>query len=535
MALRNLSFLVALLLSAIECCSGQQALPPGPVTGMVTGNVTFRTTVLDSPVQQFLTITWTFNNGGGPKPVVTSLPNIQKIAPEYSGRVMVNTTTGSLQLLKLTLGDSGNYAVNMVTQDGQTLTGETTLNVYEPISGVTVKANVTSPVEFNDTVSVKCDAAGSQLFFKWLNGSSEISGGSRLSLSDGNRTLTISNILRSDSGPLCCVVSNALMTTRSQNITFDVCYGPDDVVMTTVPQSNLYTSGSNLTLSCSAVSVPPAQFHWAFNGNMLQQEGPQLRLDNILDSQSGNYTCWAYNSKTLQYKPSGLSHITIMQKISGANITGPSALIIADNSSANMTCQATAGIIDSREWLKDGKTLSPSNTVTISADKSSVFIKPVRVSDGGDYLCKLINRVSTANATYKLNVNYGPLKVTVVGKPTVKEGTRVELKCSAESVPTAVFSWAFNGTVRNVKTPEFIIEHAVFGDTGRYTCMASNSVTGINASSVYLLSVKEQDSPPEQLSSGAIVGIVIGVLLAVVLIVVVVKKLMKRRKIESPY
>ncbi|XP_018594963.1 carcinoembryonic antigen-related cell adhesion molecule 5 isoform X2 [Scleropages formosus] len=531
----NLRIHFAIFLSVLECCVGQQALPPGPVSGMLAGNVTFPTNSPQSPAQQFLTITWTFKSSIGPVPVVSSLPTLNNIPAAYEGRVTVNRTTGSLELRQLTLSDSGVYAVNMVTEKGVTLTGETNLDVYAPVSEVTATANTTSPVEFNDTVSVTCSARGSKLFFKWLNGTSEIVSGGRVSLSNGNRTLTISSILRYDSGPLYCNASNVFMTRRSVNVTFDVYFGPDNAVMTTVPQNNLYTTGSNLTLSCSALSNPPAELHWAFNGNLLVQVGSQLKLDSTLESQSGNYSCWAYNSKTQRYKPSGSSQITILQKISGANLTGPSGPMIAGNSSANLTCQAKAGHIDSREWLKNGKTLSPSDTVTISADKSSVSIKPVQVSDSGEYLCKLTNRVSNDNAVYKLIVSYGPGNVKVDGKRAVEVGTRVELKCSAESVPSATFSWAFNDTARNVITPEYIIDHATYKDTGRYTCVASNHVTGLNASFVHTLSVKEEGSLPGELSSGAIAGIVIGVLVAIVIIAVVVKKVMKKRKIESPY
>ncbi|KAJ8388818.1 hypothetical protein AAFF_G00125740 [Aldrovandia affinis] len=93
------------------------------------------------------------------------------------------------------------------------------------------------------------------------------------------------------------------------------------------------------------------------------------------------------------------------EKISDANITGPTEVLIAGNSSANLSCQATAGTIVSREWLKDDQTLSPSNRITLSGDKSSVSIDPVEGTDNGQYQCILINPVSTGIASYNLTVN----------------------------------------------------------------------------------------------------------------------------------
>ncbi|KAG7469256.1 hypothetical protein MATL_G00127120 [Megalops atlanticus] len=137
---------------------------------------------------------------------------------------------------------------------------------------------------------------------------------------------------------------------------------------------------------------------------MLYNPHQELKLENIQENQSGNYTCLAYNTRTLSSKTSDPSRITILEIISGANITGPTAALIAGISSANLSCQATAGTITSREWLKDGQPLSPSNTITISGDNSSVSINPVEGTDNGQYQCKLTNPVSTDTASYTLTI-----------------------------------------------------------------------------------------------------------------------------------
>ncbi|XP_032373878.1 carcinoembryonic antigen-related cell adhesion molecule 6 [Etheostoma spectabile] len=60
--------------------------------------------------------------------------------------------------------------------------------------------------------------------------------------------------------------------------------------------------GSDITLSCSADYRLAAQFHWFLNGDLLSDTGPELRLMNIQMSQSGNYSCQAFNDKTLRYE-----------------------------------------------------------------------------------------------------------------------------------------------------------------------------------------------------------------------------------------
>ncbi|XP_036411508.1 carcinoembryonic antigen-related cell adhesion molecule 5-like [Megalops cyprinoides] len=535
MDLHKLGFLQVLLLSALGLCAGQQALPPGVRHGAVGGNITFTTTIDPSAGQEFLTISWTFNGA----PIVTLTPKVESPSEAYKGRVTLNKTTGSLQLRQLTSSDSGDYAVSMVTQEAKTIAGEATLKVFEPVSDVTVQANATEKpiVEFNDTVSLTCSATGSDLSYQWLAGASVIASGDRMRLSDKNRTLTISGILRSDQGPFTCTASNVIMAKRSKPILLIVSYGPENVKMTVTPQKPIHKTGSNLTLTCSVESSPPAVIGWVFNGTPLKQEGPVLQLANILESQSGNYSCMSHNTVTLRYKPSETSRISVLEGISGSKIIGPTTSLIAGNSTANMSCQAVSGTVASREWLKDGKPLSPSDRITIAADKSSVSITPVQSSDSGDYVCQLFNAVNSETASYKMTVNYGPQDVKIKGEEAVEMGDKVVLMCSAKSLPPATFSWTFNGTLLRVTNAEYIIDSAVYGQSGRYACMAKNNVTGLSLSAVHTLSVKEEGALEEEetLSGGAIAGIVIAILVAVGIIAAVVYYMRTNRKIESPY
>lgn len=78
------------------------------------------------------------------------------------------------------------------------------------------------------------------------------------------------------------------------------------------PDTQFYETGSNLNLSCSAVSVPPAIFRWFRNGEQLSETRPQLRLVNIQANQSGNYSCQAFNEKTLRYDTSQMLAVDIL-------------------------------------------------------------------------------------------------------------------------------------------------------------------------------------------------------------------------------
>ncbi len=73
-------------------------------------------------------------------------------------------------------------------------------------------------------------------------------------------------------------------------------------------------------------------------------------------------------------------------------------------------------------------------------------------------------------------------------------GVRVSLSCSANSEPSASFSWKFNETDTNVTTDTFTIDQTDFTHSGDYECTAWNNVTERNATQKHTLLVKGKKS-----------------------------------------
>lgn len=66
----------------------------------------------------------------------------------------------------------------------------------------------------------------------------------------------------------------------------------------------------------------------------------------------------------------------------------------------------------------------------------------------------------------------------------------MKLTCTASSEPPATYTWTFNGTQKDVTTAVYKVEKTVYSNSGNYECVATNNVTGKNATAVHRLSVE---------------------------------------------
>ncbi|CAB1333932.1 unnamed protein product, partial [Coregonus sp. 'balchen'] len=225
---------------------------------------------------------------------------------------------------------------------------------------------------------------------------------------------------------------------------------------------------------------PPAQpfikISWSVGvANIITSTGSDAIGPGYGDRITLNKTTWSLE----------LRNLTLADKnVSDANITGPTNHLFADVSSATLTCEA-AGNITAIQWMKEGQPLSAGGNIFFSEENRNVSISPVKRHDGGEYLCKLINPVSSATAYY-----------------------------SMISVPPAAFTWLFNGQQTGVHEAGYIIKSVSYNNSGDYRCDIRNDLTGHVVSMGHSLSVKEKAPPP--LSPEGAAGIAVAVMLVVV-------------------
>ncbi|KAK5861854.1 hypothetical protein PBY51_017298 [Eleginops maclovinus] len=423
--------------------------------------------------------TWIFDNNL----IVLIFPGNVIISKNWKNRVTFNSTTVSLTITSVQLEDSGVYTL----QDINDFIARLTLSVQVPISNVTLTASATNLVEFNDTAVLKCSVLnGTSLSYVWMKGSSEVAAGAGVQLSNGGATLTIVKVTRYDEGSYRCNVSNGVSNALSPPVHLNINYGPSNTTMTVMPMRSTYRTGSNITLSCSAESSPPAIVQWMFNGVNLNHLGPQLQLVMVAENNSGIYQCTLHNTITSRFT-SQSDTIKIMAPIADVvvNHTGAPAIL---HEQYTLHCEVT-GYVDNIQWSRNGQPITADNTTVIDMTNRTLLLKPVQLSDNGDYRCQASNPVSnmTSNA-YTVKVNYGPMTPVIAAPSMALTGRMVTFNCSSDSYPPSQISWYFNGSLQ-ATTSVFVIGPLTFNMSGQYTCVAYNIITRKNSTADNMLTL----------------------------------------------
>ncbi|KAM5209936.1 cell adhesion molecule CEACAM6-like isoform 1-T1 [Hipposideros larvatus] len=167
-------------------------------------------------------------------------------------------------------------------------------------------------------------------------------------------------------------------------------------------------------------------------------------------------------------------------------------------------------------WLFNSQSVQNSSKLEQSKDNRTLTLLRVTRNDIASYECELQNPATASRSDpLYLNVLYGPDSPTISPSDThYRPGANLSLSCHAASNPPAQYSWLINGSLKQ-SSQELFITNITANDSGSYTCLVHNSVTGLYSTLVRTITVFANTSTGS--SPWTIAGITIGVLVGVVL------------------
>uniref|UniRef100_A0A8C1NVS7 Si:dkeyp-97a10.3 n=1 Tax=Cyprinus carpio TaxID=7962 RepID=A0A8C1NVS7_CYPCA len=245
-----------------------------------------------------------------------------------------------------------------------------------------------------------------------------------------------------------------------------------------------WTDSTATTLAMWANGSPVVMSVPQYQGR-ISVTATQLKITNSQIRDSGNYSVSVEPSSTTGLGVNTRSvQLKVFDAVNGVGLSPPSLPLEGGN--VSLSCSWSAGSEVSVVWGKGGAALSSDSHITISA--GSLLIKQARRDDAGEYTCTVSNAVSAQTAKTTLSVYYGPdapqltkTSSECVGGGDATVGQTVRLTCTSASLPPASFSWELNGQpVTAGQSGSGVLSLQIFSSnqSGRYTCIARNDVTG---------------------------------------------------------
>ncbi|VDL71886.1 unnamed protein product [Nippostrongylus brasiliensis] len=309
---------------------------------------------------------------------------------------------------------------------------------------------------------------------------------------DSAGTLRILNTKTSDAGQYMCEVRNPVGS--DSQVTNVVVQEPPVILPTTITNytavegdlvSTFYAILWEITriveIRCHAEGHPAPEIQWSrrgvpihsqqgmsTEGSRFEHSGNLLKIEFVSREDAAFYTCIASNPAGIAEKVVRLSVIVPPEIVDGSRVSLESVKVT---------------------WYLDGVALSDSNpNIIFSEDKHRLLVVKADVADAGLYRCVARNLAGESSKAFDVEVVV-PLSIDESQwkrKPSVFEGSRVEIGCPVSGHPAPSISWVVDGRIlkddessRGIRLSDdnnsIIIENATLDHSTVYHCVAQHS------------------------------------------------------------
>lgn len=235
---------------------------------------------------------------------------LTSLDPTYRDRLRFDQAQGGLELTSAQLKDAGVYTAEVIRAGVSRQIREFTVGVYEPLPKLSMQPEAPETQEGAAELRLRCMGWGpGRGELSWTRDGRaldtvESAGAEPLRIRAEGDQLLIARPVRSDHARYTCRVHSPFGHTEA-TADVSVFYGPDLPVITVSSNrdanpAQYVTAGSNVTLSCTAASRPPADITWSLADptEAAVPAGPRLLLPTVQPGHAGAYACIARNPRT---------------------------------------------------------------------------------------------------------------------------------------------------------------------------------------------------------------------------------------------
>ncbi|XP_016146102.1 hemicentin-1-like [Sinocyclocheilus grahami] len=335
-------------------------------------------------------------------------------------------------------------------------------------------------------ITLVCESSGiPPPSLTWKKDGLELKGDSRVRVLSGGRQLQISRAEKADASSYTCLASSTAGSAMKEYI-LQVYVRPS--ISSSAQDQETVTRGGDITLQCEADGIPRPAISWMKDGRPLSRaqilnEGRLLRIQDAQVADTGRYTCIAVNVAGQADRKYDLN-VHVPPTIIGQTQVPENVSVVVKNPVV-LTCEASGMPLPSITWLKDGQPISASSSVRVISGGRGLRLMHAAIEDAGRYTCIVSNSAGEERKNFDLNVLVPPsiVKEGTVEDVKVKERQNIILACEVTGNPVPEITWLKDGQplasdsrLQVMSNGRFLqISGSQVADTGRYSCLASNS------------------------------------------------------------
>ncbi|XP_053381213.1 hemicentin-1-like [Mercenaria mercenaria] len=402
---------------------------------------------------------------------------------------------GSLLIQKVTYDDVGAYMC--MAKAGETIMFSRTARLDIAYINPTFTIQpVSQKALLGDNIVLSCYIESlPPADIRWTLDGENITSGDISQEANGTSTLTLYPVMYYHVGTYKCIGTNPLTNVYrySNDAALDVEGQP---VFLSSLKSVSVPLGFQATFVCYFHGNPEPEFTWfvhhTSNGDVISNkiensdkymvyENGTFIINDVTEEDEAFYTCTVGNSFG-DISQSAL--LTVTGPPTPPEFTlRPSNNTVEEGDSVTFICTCSGNPEPSSTWKKGLVDVSENGSLAISQAQSE---------DAGWYTCFCENDVESVSQSVYLNVYTSPVFTSLPEDVVVKAGDPVFLQCSARGNPAPSVSWLtprFGNIITSIggvilyQNGSLGIPSATMDDTGEYTCLASNIVGMVKATS----------------------------------------------------
>ncbi|NP_571458.1 neural cell adhesion molecule L1.1 precursor [Danio rerio] len=275
--------------------------------------------------------------------------------------------------------------------------------------------------------------------------------------------------------------------------------------------SYLVLRGQTLTLECIPEGLPTPEVHWdridsALSPNRTKKlyNNRWLQIDNVLESDDGEYVCTARNSEN-----SVKHHYTVTVEAAPYWTRRPEEHLYAPGETVRLDCQADGIPAPNITWSINGVPVSGTDVDPrrrVSSGK--LILSNVEFSDTAVYQCEAVNKHGSILINTHVHVVELPAQILTPDERLYQAtaGQTVMLDCRTFGSPLPKIHWEIldsipalsNAKISQMTNGSLKISNVSEEDSNRYTCSVSETNKSISAE-LEVLNRTKIVGPPQNL------------------------------------